>query len=143
MDGGNMAGRWRGVGGDGGEDLLQFPVPAECQNGDFWLPRRSFAMWRLSGGFLATSTSLRAFSGRTQYVVRKGASEAGRGGHTTWPRGPPLGRAAIWCGALGPPPLLPFWLRQYSGKIGPSEEIPRIFPKVGFLHKNETPEQFC
>ena len=33
MDGGNMAGRWRGVGGDGGEDPLQFPVPAECQNG--------------------------------------------------------------------------------------------------------------
>ena len=64
MDGGNMAGRWRGVGGDDGDDLLQFPVPAECQNGDFWLPRRSFAMWRRSGGFLATSTSLRAFLGR-------------------------------------------------------------------------------
>ena len=33
MDGGNMDGRWRGVGGDDGDDLLQFPVPAGCQNG--------------------------------------------------------------------------------------------------------------
>ena len=33
MDGGNMAGRWRGVGDDDGDDLLQFPVPAGCQNG--------------------------------------------------------------------------------------------------------------
>ena len=33
IDGGNIAGRWRGVGGDDGDDLLQFPVPAECQNG--------------------------------------------------------------------------------------------------------------
>ena len=33
MDGGNIAGRWRGVGGDDGNDLLQFPVPVECQNG--------------------------------------------------------------------------------------------------------------
>ncbi|KAK1626461.1 hypothetical protein QYE76_000776 [Lolium multiflorum] len=72
--------------------------------------------------------------------ISRGASEAGRGGHTIGPRGPPLGRAALWCGALGPPPPSPFWLRQYFGKIGPSEEIPRIFPKVGFLHKNETPE---
>ena len=33
MDGGNMDGRWRGVGDDDGDDLLQFPVPAGCQNG--------------------------------------------------------------------------------------------------------------
>ena len=33
MDGGNMDGRWRGVGGDDGDDLLQFPIPAGCQNG--------------------------------------------------------------------------------------------------------------
>ena len=32
MDGGSMDGRWRGVGGDDGDDLLQFPVPAGCQN---------------------------------------------------------------------------------------------------------------
>ena len=28
-----MDGRWRGGGDDDGDDLLQFPVPAECQNG--------------------------------------------------------------------------------------------------------------
>ena len=38
MDGGIMDGRWRGVGDDDdddddGDDLLQFPVPAKCQNG--------------------------------------------------------------------------------------------------------------
>ena len=33
MDEGSMDGRWRGVGGDDGDDLLQFPVPAGCQNG--------------------------------------------------------------------------------------------------------------
>ena len=33
MDGGNMDGRWRSVGDDDGDDLLQFPVPAGCHNG--------------------------------------------------------------------------------------------------------------
>jgi hypothetical protein len=33
MDGGIMDGRWRGVGDDDGHDLLQFPIPAGCQNG--------------------------------------------------------------------------------------------------------------
>ena len=33
MDGGNMDGRWRSVGDDDGNDLLQFPIPAGCQNG--------------------------------------------------------------------------------------------------------------
>ncbi|KAK1620868.1 hypothetical protein QYE76_026385 [Lolium multiflorum] len=28
-----MDGRWRGVGGDDGDDLFQFPIPAGCQNG--------------------------------------------------------------------------------------------------------------
>jgi hypothetical protein len=28
-----MDGRWRDVGDDGDEDLLQIPVPAGCQNG--------------------------------------------------------------------------------------------------------------
>ncbi|KAK1698754.1 hypothetical protein QYE76_015451 [Lolium multiflorum] len=54
MDGGNMAGRWRGVGGDGGDDPLQFPVPAECQNGVSG-PETEFATvaayWMVSGDF--------------------------------------------------------------------------------------------
>jgi hypothetical protein len=32
MDGGVMDGRWRDIGDDGDEDLLQIPVPAGCQN---------------------------------------------------------------------------------------------------------------
>jgi hypothetical protein len=33
MDGGVMDGRWRDVGDDGDEDLLQIPILAGCQNG--------------------------------------------------------------------------------------------------------------
>jgi hypothetical protein len=33
MDGGVMDGRWRSVGDDGDEDLLQIPILAGCQNG--------------------------------------------------------------------------------------------------------------
>jgi hypothetical protein len=33
MDEGIMDGWWRGVGDDDGDDLLQFLVPAGCQNG--------------------------------------------------------------------------------------------------------------
>jgi hypothetical protein len=33
MDGGVMDGRWRSVGDDGDEDLLQIPIPAGSQNG--------------------------------------------------------------------------------------------------------------
>jgi hypothetical protein len=108
MDGGNMADQWRGVDGDDGDDLLQFPVPAECQNIDFWPPRRSFAMWRRSGGFLATSTSWSRFLDRTPQVVQRRASEASRGGHTLGPR-----RPSVWdpraptCLALLAPPI--FW----------------------------------
>jgi hypothetical protein len=32
MDGGIMDGGWRGVGDDDGDDLLQFPIPAGCEN---------------------------------------------------------------------------------------------------------------
>jgi hypothetical protein len=38
---------------------------------------------------------------------------------------------------------LVFWLRESSGKIGVLRYFLGIFMKVGFLHKNETPEQFC
>jgi hypothetical protein len=33
MDGGVMDDRWRDIGDDGDEDLLQILVPAGCQNG--------------------------------------------------------------------------------------------------------------
>ena len=70
------------------------------------------------------STNLCSWRPNTVYknrsTRRHQASGADRGRHTLGPRGPLLGRAGLVCGALGPPPGLPFWLRQYSGKIGPS-----------------------
>jgi hypothetical protein len=40
------------------------------------------------------------------------------------------------------PLRLSFWLRGSSGKIEFLQYFPGFFLKVGFLHKNETPEQF-
>jgi hypothetical protein len=62
--------------------------------------------------------------------------------HTRWTR-PGLGRAPCVCGALEPPLHLIFWLRGSSGEIGFLMIFPEFLLKVGFLHKNETPEQFC
>jgi hypothetical protein len=56
---------------------------------------------------------------------------------------PGLARATRWCGPLVALLCLVFWLRESSGKIGVLRYFLRIFLKVGFLHKNETPEQFC
>jgi hypothetical protein len=38
---------------------------------------------------------------------------------------------------------LVFWLSGSSGEIGFLPILPEFLLKVGFLHKNETPEQFC
>ncbi|KAK1628107.1 hypothetical protein QYE76_002422 [Lolium multiflorum] len=38
----------------------------------------------------------------------------------------PLGRAAMWCGALGPPPPSPFWLRQYFDQAHEDEHSQEI-----------------
>jgi hypothetical protein len=55
---------------------------------------------------------------------------------------PPPG-AARWCGPLVAHLRLVFWLRESSSKIGALRYFLGIFLKVGFLHKNKTPEQFC
>jgi hypothetical protein len=47
------------------------------------------------------------------------------------------------CGGLPAPLRLVFWLRGSSGEIGFLQYFPRFLLKVGFLHKNETREQFC
>jgi hypothetical protein len=47
------------------------------------------------------------------------------------------------CGGLPAPLRLVFWLRGSSGEIGFLQYFPEFLLKVGFLHKNETPEQFC
>ena len=73
-----------------------------------------------------------------------------RGGHEGVPEpstpcagaamGPPR-RQVVWA-PLAPLRLI-FWLRESSGKIGTLTLIPEFFLKVKFLHKNETPGQFC
>jgi hypothetical protein len=56
---------------------------------------------------------------------------------------PGLARATRWRGALLAPLRLVLWLRVSSGKIGTLQYFPGFFLKVGFLHKNKTPGQFC
>jgi hypothetical protein len=55
---------------------------------------------------------------------------------------PGLARATRWCEPLVAPLYLVFWLRVSFGKIGNLRYFPGFFLKVGFLHKNDTPEQF-
>jgi hypothetical protein len=77
MDGGNIAGRWRGVGGDDGDDLLQFPVPAECQNGVFG-PETEFrdvaAFWRVDTFWTYHREELQQEKKGSVYAMTKMAS---------------------------------------------------------------------
>ena len=52
-------------------------------------------------------------------------------------------RAATWSGRPLAPLCLVFWLWESSGNIGILQLFPEFFLKVDFLHKNETPGQFC
>ena len=56
---------------------------------------------------------------------------------------PGLGRAWAWSGPALALLLLPFWLRDSSVKIMGFPIFLDFSPKVEFLHKNKTPEQFC
>jgi hypothetical protein len=56
---------------------------------------------------------------------------------------PGLARATRWCGALLAPLRLVLGLCVSSSKIGFLQYFLRFFLKVGFLHKNKTPGQFC
>jgi hypothetical protein len=142
MDGGIMNGWWRGVGDDDGDDLLQFPVPAWCQNG-------------ASGselGFLIVAAQRNSLwkNVKPTTVFRSGALYMPKEVSRRWPRRPHhpqarprVARAARWCGPLVAHLRLVFWLRESSGKIGILQYFLGIFLKVWFLHKNETPEQLC
>jgi hypothetical protein len=142
MDGGVMDGRWRSVGDDGNEDLLQIPIPAGCQNRVF-----GSESW-----FLMVAAQRKSIweKRRLPDIIESGGicrrKERSRGRprrpHTRWAR-PGLGRAPCACGALEPPLRLIFRLRGSSGEIGFFMIFPEFLLKVGFLHKNETPEQFC
>jgi hypothetical protein len=56
---------------------------------------------------------------------------------------PGLGHATCVWGPLEPSLHPVFWLRGSSGEIGFLMIFPEFLLKVGFLHKNKTPEQFC
>jgi hypothetical protein len=142
MDGGVMDGWWRDVGDDGDEDLLQIPIPAGCQN-------------RVSGSesrFLVVAVQRKSIwekrwtpaPFRSEGICRwkEGSRRRPRRPHNRWAR-PGLGRAPWLCGGLLAPLRLVFWLRGSSGEIGFLQYFPEFLLKVGFLHKNETPEQFC
>jgi hypothetical protein len=142
MDGGVMDGRWSDIGDGGDEDLLQIPVPAGCQNGVSGSELRflmAAAQWKSIWGkrHLSDIFRSRGICRRKERSRRRPSRP-----HTRWAR-PGLGRAPFVCGGLVPPLRLMFWLRGSSGEIGFLMIFPEFLLKVEFLHKNETPEQFC
>jgi hypothetical protein len=82
------------------------------------------------------------FSRTTTYRRKRRPRGAGRRPHAPQARAG-LGRAWPTCGALLAPLLRPFWLQVPPVKIMTSAPFLVFFPKVEFLHKNETPGQFC
>ena len=83
------------------------------------------------------------FSRGGEYMGEVAESEAARGAHTWARRGPRAARAWALSGPHRPLLHFVFWLRESSGEIGFLMYFPGFFPKVGFLHKNETAGQFC
>jgi hypothetical protein len=96
-------------------------------NYGFWWRRRSESL----SGKNAISP---IFSGKGVYVGERRGRGDGRAALTPGGRGP---------GGLVPPLRLVFWLRGSSGEIEFLMIFLEFLLKVGFLHKNETPEQFC
>jgi hypothetical protein len=141
IDGGIMDGWWRDVGDDGGDDL-QIPIPAGCQNGVSSFESRYLvvaAQWNsiwekcptadvfMSKGICRWKEGSRRWLGRPHHPLAR----------------PGLARATRLCEPLMAALSLVFWLRVSSGKIGTLRYFLGFFLKVGFLHKNETPGQFC
>jgi hypothetical protein len=110
---------------------------------EFLVPNHGFWWWRCSGTLSGKSTEPPMFSGQRIYVGGRGGSRGwlGRPHHPL--ARPGLARATRWCGALLAPPRLVLWLHVSSGKIGILQYFLGFFLKVGFLHKNKTPGQFC
>jgi hypothetical protein len=142
MDGEVMDDRWSDVGDGGDEDLLQIPIPAGCQNGVSGSESRFLmaatqqkSIWEkcplpdiiMSGGICRRE-------GRSRGLLGPPHARAAR---------PGLGRATYVWGLLEPPLRPVFWLRGSSGEIGFLMIFPEFLLKVAFLHRNETPEQFC
>jgi hypothetical protein len=113
------------------------------------VPEQSF--WfriAVSGGggaaelYLGKTPNPYVFKSETLCRRKKGSRRCARRPHhpLAWPG---LAHATRWCGPLVALLRLVFWLRESSGKIGVLRYFLEIFLKVGFLHKNETPEKLC
>jgi hypothetical protein len=110
---------------------------------EFLVLNRGFWWWRRSGT-LSGKNAIPPDIFRSEGICRRKEKSRRRPSrpHNRWAR-PGLGRAPCVCGSLVPPLRLVFWLRGSSGEIGFLPIFPNFLLKVGFLHKNETPEQFC
>jgi hypothetical protein len=142
MDGGIMDGWWRGVGDDDDDDLLQYPIPAGCQNGVFGSESRFLVVAAQRNSIWEKHPTPSIFRSETLCRRKEGSRRWPRRPHHPLVR-PGLARATRWCGPLMTLLRLVSWLRESSGKIGVLRYFLGIFLKVGFLHRNETPEQFC
>jgi hypothetical protein len=130
------------VGDDDDKDLLQILVPTGCQNGVSGSESRFLMVAAQRNSIWEKRQTPDVF--RSEGICRR------KEGSRRWPRRPHhplawpgLGRATWWCGALLAPLRLVFWLRGSFGKIEFLQYFSGFFQKVRFLHKNETPEQFC
>jgi hypothetical protein len=125
-------GRWRDIGDNGDEDLLQIPILTGCQNGvsgselqflmvaaqrkSIWEKRHTPDIFRLEGIC------------RRKERSRRWPSHP----HNRW-AWPGLGRARCVCGGLVPSLRLIFWLHGSSGEIGFLPIFPKFLLKVGFF----------
>jgi hypothetical protein len=117
----------------------KFPSPQGART-EFLVLNRGFWWWRRSG----------SLSGRTPAPFRSEGICRRKEGSRRWPRRPHhrwawpgLGRAPWWWAQATAPLRLSFLLHGSFGKIEFLQYFPGFFLKVGFLHKNKTPEQFC
>jgi hypothetical protein len=142
MDGWVMDGWWRDVSNDGDEDLLQISVPAGCQNGVSGSESRFLMVAAQRKTIWEKRPTPAPFRSEDICRQKEGSRRWPRRSHNRW-AWPGLGRAP-WLWAQATASLrLSFWLRGSSGKIGFLWYFPGFLLKVRFMHKNETPEQFC
>jgi hypothetical protein len=132
MDAGVMDGRWRGVGDDDGDDLLQIPIPTGCQNGVSCSESRFLVVAVQRNSIWEKRQTPDIF--RSEGICRRNEGSKRRLGQPHHPlawRG--LARATRWCVPPVAPLRLLLWLCVSSGKIGTLWYFPRFFLKVGFL----------
>jgi hypothetical protein len=134
MDGRVMDGRWRDVGDDGDEDLLQISIPAGCQNGVSGSESRFLMVAAQRNSIWEKCRTLNIF--RSEGICRRKERSRRRPSrpHNRWVwLG--LGCAPCVCGGLVPLLRLVFWLRRSSGEIGFLPIFLEFLLKVGFLQK--------